>query len=414
MRIRTVVVLPAPLGPSSPRTRPGGHVEVDVAQHPAVAVALAEAGGGDRRRSVRTVYGHRTAYDSGTLYECKGSQRIATRPRRARRWSGRASAAPAPGAGAERRSAVARGDRRAPRSRSPTPTGFDAVSMRNVAARLGVGTMSLYYHVPSKEDLRGLMFDGVMARAGAAGAAAGRLARGARRRRPADARAVWLRHPWLGVEHQRALGLRAQLDAPRGAVARRGRRAAGSRADEAFAVLGAVDDYALGHVMRQIAGGRSATGTARARRVAPAMEAYWRDTIAGGRVPAARRARRGRMGGRGRRALRARAGVDPRRHRRGPRRVDSAIVPSDRDLFANFERMRREMDELFGDVFGAGGRGWDRARRVLAGRRRLLRRRPAARRGPRRARGHPRLGARAGDPRARADPRRPAAPRRLG
>jgi HSP20 family protein len=36
-------------------------------------------------------------------------------------------------------------------------------------------------------------------------------------------------------------------------------------------------------------------------------------------------------------------------------------VASDRDLFANFERMRREMDELFGDVFGgglaAGGRG---------------------------------------------------------
>jgi HSP20 family protein len=31
-------------------------------------------------------------------------------------------------------------------------------------------------------------------------------------------------------------------------------------------------------------------------------------------------------------------------------------VPSDRDLFANFERMRREMDELFGDVFGGGTR----------------------------------------------------------
>ena len=27
-------------------------------------------------------------------------------------------------------------------------------------------------------------------------------------------------------------------------------------------------------------------------------------------------------------------------------------MPTDRDLFANFERMRREMDELFGDVFG--------------------------------------------------------------
>jgi HSP20 family protein len=28
---------------------------------------------------------------------------------------------------------------------------------------------------------------------------------------------------------------------------------------------------------------------------------------------------------------------------------------SDRDLFANFERMRREMDELFGDVLGGAG-----------------------------------------------------------
>ena len=29
-------------------------------------------------------------------------------------------------------------------------------------------------------------------------------------------------------------------------------------------------------------------------------------------------------------------------------------VAPDRDLFANFERMRREMDELFGDVFDRG------------------------------------------------------------
>ena len=30
---------------------------------------------------------------------------------------------------------------------------------------------------------------------------------------------------------------------------------------------------------------------------------------------------------------------------------------SERDLFANFERMRREMDQLFGDVFGRAGMG---------------------------------------------------------
>jgi len=29
-------------------------------------------------------------------------------------------------------------------------------------------------------------------------------------------------------------------------------------------------------------------------------------------------------------------------------------MPSERDLFANFERMRREIDELFGDVFDRG------------------------------------------------------------
>src|ERR1700704_5083662 len=32
-----------------------------------------------------------------------------------------------------------------------------------------------------------------------------------------------------------------------------------------------------------------------------------------------------------------------------------ARMARERDLFANFERMRREMDELFGDVFGTVG-----------------------------------------------------------
>lgn len=34
--------------------------------------------------------------------------------------------------------------------------------------------------------------------------------------------------------------------------------------------------------------------------------------------------------------------------------ISFVLVARDRDLFANFERMRREMDELFGDVFGSG------------------------------------------------------------
>jgi AcrR family transcriptional regulator len=39
--------------------------------------------------------------------------------------------------------------------------GFDAVSMRRVAAEVGAGTMSLYRYVPSKEDLLDLMIDQV-------------------------------------------------------------------------------------------------------------------------------------------------------------------------------------------------------------------------------------------------------------
>jgi HSP20 family protein len=47
---------------------------------------------------------------------------------------------------------------------------------------------------------------------------------------------------------------------------------------------------------------------------------------------------------------------------REPRVSYSRPVSSSRDLFANFERMRREIDELFGDVFerqtGLRGRGF--------------------------------------------------------
>src|SRR5262249_3952253 len=40
--------------------------------------------------------------------------------------------------------------------------GFDAVSMRRVAQKLGVGTMTLYHYVANKDDLITLMVDAVM------------------------------------------------------------------------------------------------------------------------------------------------------------------------------------------------------------------------------------------------------------
>ncbi|MFI6351431.1 TetR/AcrR family transcriptional regulator C-terminal domain-containing protein [Streptomyces sp. NPDC050743] len=73
--------------------------------------------------------------------------------------------------------------------------GLDAVSMRQVAAELGCGTMSLYNYVPRKEDLYELMMDAVSAEhvlwepGGDWRADMLRVAR--------ETRALMHRHPWI-------------------------------------------------------------------------------------------------------------------------------------------------------------------------------------------------------------------------
>ncbi|WP_424860752.1 TetR/AcrR family transcriptional regulator [Streptomyces sp. MMS24-I29] len=57
--------------------------------------------------------------------------------------------------------AFSRADIAAAAVRVADAEGFDAVSMRKVAAELGCGTMSLYNYVPRKEDLHELMLDAV-------------------------------------------------------------------------------------------------------------------------------------------------------------------------------------------------------------------------------------------------------------
>lgn len=77
--------------------------------------------------------------------------------------------------------------------------GLDAVSMRKIAERLGVGTMSLYAHVPGKADLVSLMVDRVLGELYDAGGPQNR-APGWREGLVGVARAnwdLWERHPWL-------------------------------------------------------------------------------------------------------------------------------------------------------------------------------------------------------------------------
>ncbi|MFE0253500.1 TetR/AcrR family transcriptional regulator C-terminal domain-containing protein [Streptomyces sp. NPDC059010] len=59
------------------------------------------------------------------------------------------------------RPAFTRADIAAAAVRIADAGGLDAVTMRNVAAELGCGTMSLYNYVPRKEDLYELMIDAV-------------------------------------------------------------------------------------------------------------------------------------------------------------------------------------------------------------------------------------------------------------
>lgn len=81
--------------------------------------------------------------------------------------------------------------------------GIDAVSMRNLAARLGVTPMALYKHVANKEDLLSGMIDTIIASYDPP--TAGGDWQTAVRDRILSARRVLLRHPWarLVIESRR-------------------------------------------------------------------------------------------------------------------------------------------------------------------------------------------------------------------
>jgi AcrR family transcriptional regulator len=156
--------------------------------------------------------------------------------------------------------------------------GFEAVSMRNVARSLGVGAMTLYSYVASKDDLLDLVFDELM----------GELllpeplpedwreALSAIARRTRD---VWLRHPWIAssIGERAGFGPNAMRHVEQSLAAVEGLGVDGA---DAMAILGAVDDYALGHTMRRVL--QQADRSEEQRAV---MEAYWADMLASGEFP---------------------------------------------------------------------------------------------------------------------------------
>ena len=143
--------------------------------------------------------------------------------------------------------------------------GLEALSMRRVAERLEMGTMSLYTYVPGKGELLDLMVDTVYAEQLVA---EGAEARDLRSRLETLAREQWAffqRHPWtlsiasgrsvLGpneaASYERALSTVADLDLP---------------AREAVAIVDAISMFVRGaaRAAAEAAGAEAATGKAEA------------------------------------------------------------------------------------------------------------------------------------------------------
>ena len=156
--------------------------------------------------------------------------------------------------------------------------GFEAVSMRNVARSLGVGAMTLYSYVASKDDLLDLVFDELMGELVLPEPLPDdwREALSAIARRTRD---VWLRHPWIAasIAERSGFGPNALRHVEQSLAAIDGLGLDGA---DALAVLSAVDDYALGHTMRRVLQVADRREEDRA-----VMEAYWADMLASGEFP---------------------------------------------------------------------------------------------------------------------------------
>ena len=128
--------------------------------------------------------------------------------------------------------------------------GLDAASMRRLSTELGVGTMTLYHYVADKDHLEELIFDRVMGEVLLAGEvpsgwrdALSEIAR--------HTRDAFLRHPWVadafGRRRYLTPNMLRHVEQTSAAV-----EGLDAPSETAWTVVGALDDYALGHALREI------------------------------------------------------------------------------------------------------------------------------------------------------------------
>ena len=127
--------------------------------------------------------------------------------------------------------------------------GFEAVSMRRVAQELGVGTMSLYHYVKTKDELVAAMDDALMGEA-----LLPSLPKGWRRAMMAIAErthSMFLRHPWALVSMRSApAGLNAMRHTEQCLEAL---AETSMTSEQKITLLATVDDFVFGHALRAAA-----------------------------------------------------------------------------------------------------------------------------------------------------------------
>jgi AcrR family transcriptional regulator len=127
--------------------------------------------------------------------------------------------------------------------------GFQAVSMRRVAQKLNVGTMSLYYYIKTKDDLVAIMDDALMNEA-----LLPALPRNWKRAITEIAtrtHSIFLRHPWALISMQSAppgFNAMRHMEQCLEALAE-----TSMTAKQKVTLLGIVDDFVFGHALRQAA-----------------------------------------------------------------------------------------------------------------------------------------------------------------
>jgi AcrR family transcriptional regulator len=128
--------------------------------------------------------------------------------------------------------------------------GFEAVSMRRVAAELDAGTMSLYHYVRTKADLIALMDDALMTEALVPAAELAGEWRAALTQVARRTRAMLLRHPWsLGAFQESQFGPNAMRHFEQSLAAVGG---TGLEPHARLELLALVDDYVFGSALHAV------------------------------------------------------------------------------------------------------------------------------------------------------------------